>query len=87
MRWHQLSFMAVFSTRQFQPFSAVPYSEEALQAFSGGLARTQFAETTRPVDLEDFEDFADEWIERFTMAARGHLRHPGHLPLAPRRGR
>jgi hypothetical protein len=82
MRWNQLSFMAVFGERHYQPFAANPSSSEATHAFRGGLGSAQFAETPRPVDLEDFEDFADEWTDRFALAVKGQLRHPGYLPFA-----
>jgi hypothetical protein len=87
LRWHQLSFMdspLIRKRRAYEPFSADPNSREAQAAFSGGLDIVQLAETPRPIDMEDFDDFADEWIERFAMAAKGVLRYPQRLPLNPK---
>ena len=87
--WRRRSADALESTvihgsreRHYQPFAANPSSSEAMHAFRGGLGSAQFAETPRPVDLEDFEDFADEWTDRFALAVKGQLRHPGYLPFA-----
>jgi serine/threonine-protein kinase len=89
MRCFQLSFMVNPLTRRdripaAQPFMAYPWTDEAIQAFAPGMTAYQKAETPRPVDAEDFDDFCGEWIDRFALAAEGQLRYPQMLPL-PRR--
>jgi serine/threonine-protein kinase len=86
-RWYQLSFMAnplSQRTVKYQPFGAPPDSPEALGALSDGVAITQLAETPRAIDGDGLEDFIDEWLERFGLAAAGRLKHPSILPLSPR---
>ncbi|MGY0790099.1 serine/threonine-protein kinase [Azospirillum argentinense] len=54
--------------------------QDASVAHSVSLGPWGLAMTPRPIDGEEFDSFANRWMERFADGAQGNLRMPSYLP-------
>lgn len=78
-RWREISFFLLGSIGGDEPFGAPP--DKASEALTPGMRHLQVAFGPTPIDDEDFDAFADRWIDLFVRAYELKLERPTRFPL------
>jgi eukaryotic-like serine/threonine-protein kinase len=83
-RWYEVSYwsMSTKADPNHAPFLLNPSeAEHADIAAAAGMHPMNIATKPRPVDDENFPDFAERWMQLFAFAIDGTLTYPQVLPL------
>lgn len=83
-RWYQVPFMVTPLARSRQSFEEYPFAITDLGEMDLALSNVihiyQKAAPVTPIDDEDFDSFAAQWINRLASAASNKLSYPSRLP-------
>lgn len=80
MRGRHTGFSAV---RSYEPFSAAPNDEIAVQALGPGTGTYQSAWPFTALVDDDLDEFIDRWATLLAQASTGQLQYPSSMPERP----